>query len=108
MLGSHDAPTHHGPNFHIEFPEGAFLGISRHVSQQGRTSTRLAAQLGGPPPAPVPAAAPIRYRVMGAVPENWIPFIPVHVDGSNRDIQIQRARMAESKSAKHKVVMGDF
>jgi hypothetical protein len=40
MLGSHDAPTHHGPNFHIEFPEGAFLGISRHVSQQGRTSTR--------------------------------------------------------------------
>jgi hypothetical protein len=54
---------------------------------------RLAAQLGGPPPAPVPANAPIRYRVMNTVPENWIPFIPVHVDGSNRAIQLQRAAM---------------
>jgi hypothetical protein len=53
---------------------------------------RLAAQ-GGPPPAPVPANAPIRYRVMSTVPENWIPFIPVHVDGSNREIQLQRAAM---------------
>jgi hypothetical protein len=54
---------------------------------------QLAARLGGPPPAPIPANAPIRYRVMSTVPENWIPFIPVHVDGSNREIQIQRAAM---------------
>jgi hypothetical protein len=54
---------------------------------------RLAVQLGGPPPAPVPANAPIRYRVMNTVPENWIPFIPVHVAGSNRAIQLQRAAM---------------
>jgi hypothetical protein len=53
---------------------------------------QLTARLGGPPP-PVPANAPIRYRVMSTVPENWIPFIPVHVDGSNRKIQIQRAAM---------------
>jgi hypothetical protein len=45
----------------------------------------------GPPPPP--AAAPISYEVMSTVPENWIPFIPVHVDGSNREIQIQRAAM---------------
>jgi hypothetical protein len=45
---------------------------------------------GGPAPA---AAAPIRYEVMTAVPENWIPFLPVHVDGSNREIQLQRAAM---------------
>ena len=43
-----------------------------------------------PPPAPV---APIRYEVMSSVPENWIPFLPVHVDGSNREIQLQRAAM---------------
>ena len=34
MLGNHD--THHGPNFHLEFLGRAFLGIWRHVSQQGR------------------------------------------------------------------------
>jgi hypothetical protein len=27
------------------------------------------------------------------IPENWIPFIPVHVDGSNREVQLQRSRM---------------
>jgi hypothetical protein len=44
-------------------------------------------------PAPALAAAPIRYWVMSSVPENWIPFLPVHVDGSNREIQLQRAAM---------------
>lgn len=37
--------------------------------------------------------APIRYRVMNSVPENWIPFIPVHQEGDNRQIQLQRAAM---------------
>jgi len=44
-------------------------------------------------PPPPPAAATIRYRVMTTVPENWIPFIPVHVPGSNRRIQLQRAAL---------------
>jgi hypothetical protein len=30
---------------------------------------------------------------MNTVPENWIPFVPVHVPGSNREIQLQRAAM---------------
>jgi hypothetical protein len=34
---------------------------------------------------------PIRYQVMNTVPENWIPFIPVHVPGDSRTIQLQRA-----------------
>jgi hypothetical protein len=55
--------------------------------------SQLAAALGGPPPPPPAAAAPIRYEVMTSVPENWIPFIPVHVPGSNREIQLQRAAM---------------
>jgi hypothetical protein len=45
-----------------------------------------------PPPPPDPAAA-IRYEVMNTVPEEWIPFIPVHLDGDNREIQLQRAAM---------------
>jgi hypothetical protein len=52
----------------------------------------LAAQI--PPAAAVPdPVAAVRYEVMGTVPENWIPFIPVHVAGSNREIQLQRAAL---------------
>jgi hypothetical protein len=42
------------------------------------------------PPAP---GAKIRYKVMTSVPENWIPMIPVHVAGDNRETQLQRAAM---------------
>ncbi len=44
----------------------------------------------GPPPDP---AAPIRYEVMSTVPEQWLPFVPVHVDDSSRETQLQRATM---------------
>ncbi|MGI9552961.1 MAG: hypothetical protein ACR2MT_17275 [Aurantibacter sp.] len=37
--------------------------------------------------------ANIRYQIMNTVPENWIPFIPVHMEGSSREIQLQRASM---------------
>lgn len=47
---------------------------------------------------PVPGLAPIykadiRYEVMNSVPENWIPFIPARMEGSNRSIRLQRAAM---------------
>jgi hypothetical protein len=61
----------------------------------------LASRLGHPPPPPTADGAG-RYRVMTTVPENWIPFLPVHVEGSNRDIQLQRAalpRVLESDPA---------
>jgi hypothetical protein len=59
---------------------------------------QLAARLSGPgapPPfhVPTPAAAPIRYQMMNTVPENWIPFIPVHMPNDNRTIQLQRAAL---------------
>lgn len=41
---------------------------------------------------PDPAAA-LRYRAMSSVPENWIPFISTHVEGSNREVQLQRGSM---------------
>ena len=49
----------------------------------------------GHPPQPPPAAgdARVRYQVMSSVPENWIPFIPVHVPGDNREVQLQRASL---------------
>jgi len=50
--------------------------------------TRIVGASPVPPPAP---AAPITYQVMTTVPENWIPFIAVHVPGDNRETQLQRA-----------------
>jgi hypothetical protein len=49
----------------------------------------------GQPPQPLPPAvgAKIRYQVMSSVPEHWIPMIPVHVAGDNREVQLQRAAM---------------
>ena len=33
----------------------------------------------------------VYYKAMTDVPENWIPFIPVHADGHKRQIQLQRS-----------------
>ncbi|WP_271078511.1 hypothetical protein [Aurantiacibacter sp. MUD61] len=47
--------------------------------------------------APVAAAqatdAAYRYDLMTRVPEQWIPFVPVHKDGDNRRTKLQRAAM---------------
>ena len=61
---------------------------------------------GGALPPLLENEASVRYEVMNSVPENWIPFIPVHVDGSNREIQLQRAslpRIVENSSTIEKV-----
>src|SRR5215475_4289738 len=44
-------------------------------------------------PAPIGGKTKIRYEVMGAAPENWIPFIPVRIESDNRQIQLQRAAL---------------
>ena len=37
--------------------------------------------------------AAIRWRLQTQVPDNWIPFVPVHVEGSARQICFQQAAM---------------
>lgn len=50
--------------------------------------------IAAPPGQPAaPGGATIQYDVMTTVPENWIPFIAVHVPGDNREIQLQRGAM---------------
>ncbi|HKR68417.1 MAG TPA: hypothetical protein VJT16_06230 [Streptosporangiaceae bacterium] len=75
-------------------PSGAGGGMPGPLSAAETLAffTRLAA---GNPPPPVtePRVADNRYQVMGSVPEQWIPFLPVHVDGDNRQIQLQRAAL---------------
>jgi hypothetical protein len=47
----------------------------------------------GPGAPPLENDAKVRYELMNTVPEHWIPFIPVHVPGNTREIQLQRASM---------------
>jgi hypothetical protein len=49
--------------------------------------------IGAPGPTAFEPKAPIQYQVMNTVPEQWIPFIPVHVEGSVRETQLQRAAL---------------
>ncbi len=69
-------------------------GASRPGAETAREFHQYLQSLVGPPVGPPPEpAAPIRYQVMNSVPEQWIPFIPVHVDNSVRETQLQRAAL---------------
>lgn len=46
-----------------------------------------------PPPTVVENDAKVKFTLMTSVAEHWIPFIPVHIDNDNREIQLQRAAM---------------
>lgn len=54
---------------------------------------RHQAAVGPTVPAAPEHSATIKYSLMSGVAEHWIPFIPVRVAGSNREIQLQRAAM---------------
>ena len=44
-------------------------------------------------PLPIPEGVKLRYNLGNSIPENWIPFLPTHLPGQNRAIQLQRASM---------------
>jgi hypothetical protein len=44
-------------------------------------------------PVPVPDGVKLSYSLGNTVPENWIPFLPIHLPGQNRAVQLQRASM---------------
>ena len=44
-------------------------------------------------PPPPPTLAGVRYTLGSTVPENWVPFLPVHLLGSIQDIRFQRGAM---------------
>ncbi|RAY12578.1 hypothetical protein DPM19_23535 [Actinomadura craniellae] len=77
-------------------------GIERTVRQatgEGRRGSEVAAEVLAhrrrlfPPEPPGDPRAAVAYEAMNSIPENWIPFIPVHVPGDNRSIQLQRAAL---------------
>lgn len=77
----------------IERTIPAVAGPGRSGKDEARETLLYQQQLIATATPPVPYAAPIAYHAMTGVPEQWIPFAPVHVPGSNRQIQLQRSRM---------------
>lgn len=67
-------------------------GESRRGSEVAAEVLAQRQRLFPPPPLDDPRA-PVAYQAMTSVPQNWIPFIPVHVPGDTRAIQLQRAAM---------------
>ncbi|WP_435599763.1 hypothetical protein [Streptomyces sp. C10-9-1] len=53
-----------------------------------------------PAPTPDNPTAPIAYQAMSSVPENWTPFIAVHVPGGHRAVRLQRAGVLSSVDGK--------
>ena len=49
---------------------------------------------------PINKEVKVRYTLGTRVPDNWIPFIPVHKDNSDTEILLQRARMIGAPGAK--------
>lgn len=47
----------------------------------------------GPAPLPIEWKASFHYELMTTVPENWIPFVPQHIPGDQRQVQLRRAAM---------------
>ena len=41
----------------------------------------------------IPEGVKLKFQLGNSVPENWIPFLPTHLPGQNRAIQLQRASM---------------
>ncbi len=68
-------------------PDG--VGGGRNGNEHAhRMIAGLAALDPTPPPDP---SAPLRFVLGTAVPENWIPFVPVHAPNSTHAIRLQRA-----------------
>lgn len=74
----------------------------RVPSQAGKgvSGNELARKESVPPPfVPADDSVQIRYFAGTTVPDNWIPFIPVHMQGSDREIRLQRAALPAAKGA---------
>src|SRR5262245_30122778 len=65
----------------------------KDTARELRDKLQQLASAANPPGPPAPPRAPVRYELVNSVPENWIPFVPAHVDGQMRQIQLQRASM---------------
>jgi hypothetical protein len=79
--------------FGIEKRVPVATGASKPGGEAGRELLRALERIHGAPPPPPAAVAAVRFQLMNTVAEHWIPFLPVHLPGSTREIQLQRGAM---------------
>ena len=79
--------------FGIETRVPVAAGTSKPGGEAGRELLRTLERIHGAPPSPPAAVAAVRFQLMNTVAEHWIPFLPVHMPGSTREIQLQRGAM---------------
>lgn len=77
----------------------AVEGIVPSQAGMGVNGNEMARRTVSLPPFTPAGQARIRYVLGTTVPDNWIPFIPVHMEGSSTEIRLQRARMPAGKGA---------
>ncbi len=78
----------------VETTVPSVTGAGRSGRDEARETRAYHERLIAEAPAPqLDYAAGTAYLAMTEVPEHFIPFIPTHVPGSVREIQLQRARM---------------
>jgi hypothetical protein len=78
----------------VQLPDGTTVRGREAANDLSRRYREAAGA--APPVGPVGRTgndAAIRYALMNSIAENWIPFIPVHIPGDNREIQLQRAAL---------------
>jgi hypothetical protein len=68
-------------------------GAGRSGRDEARETRQYHERLVAAVAVPPVLQAAIAYRAMTGVPEHFIPFVPVHVPGSLREIQLQRSRV---------------
>jgi hypothetical protein len=72
-------------------PDG--LGRSRDGAEASRRVRQQLDPTADAAPAVPATGPPLRYVLQTDVAENWIPFLPVHLPGQSRAIQLQRGTM---------------
>lgn len=81
----------------VQLPDGSSRrGREAALELQARYQAAVDAALAAAPPAAgdAPTDAAVRYELMSSVAENWIPFVPMHVENDPRETQLQRGAMA--------------
>ena len=95
-------------NFLRDQMAGMVWAVENRVPSQagkGVSGDAMALKSTQPPPfTPAPGNAAIRYILGTTVPDNWIPFIPVHISGSITEIRFQRAAMPGAKGALGRII----
>jgi hypothetical protein len=82
----------------VQSPDGKVASGSQLALETRRWHQ---AHVAGTGPELQPTEAALLYQLMNRVPENWIPFVPVHKDGDVRQTKLQRAAMPRLLDGDH-------